>query len=278
MGTILQLQHGNISSLIAALGPEDAVVHNLENWSLKPLQDQSDVPGNQTLVRALAREFARMDIDEAFAPNVTRGSGNIIDTKDLLDMIWLDDPHVLHRNQYIHADGLFLGLGQAFVVSAGGCGIIVAGDGEHLCVAHAGRDSLIARSAVIGKPTRKHISVVDSIIEQFLWRGTTPRNITMTMLFSIPARGFEHSGDHPVHGAYNRALADFIGDRWPGGVLREGDKTFLDLDQVFVEQARQAGVTKAWAAHSLAEHPRLAHTRDGKSPDRRNLVIVKRES
>jgi copper oxidase (laccase) domain-containing protein len=278
MSTALRLKTGEAISLVAAFGPEDAAEFGLDNWSLRTLQEHGDVPNNQLLVKALSQEFCGMGVTEAFAPNVTRASGKITETKDMLDHIWLDHARTLRRNRYIHADGLFLGLGQAFAASAAGCGILIASAGEHLCVAHAGRDSLIDRGAVIGKPKRHHLSVVNAVVEQFKWREIEPSEITATLLFSIPARAFEHNADHPVHGAYNRALANFVDSRWPGGIHRENGKTFLDLEQVFVEQTLQAGITKTWAAHSLAEHPRLAHTRDGKSPDRRNLIIVKRES
>lgn len=278
MDTTVRLRIGKADSLVAAFGPNDAAEYSLGSWSLKPLQEHGDVPNNQLLVKALSQEFCSMDITDAFAPNVTRSSGKIVSTKEMFDCIWLDHARKLHRNRWIHADGLFLGLGQAFVASAGGCGIIIASAGDHLCVAHAGRDSLIERNAVIGRPKRVNLSVVDAIIEQFRWREIELSEITMILLFSIPMQAFEHNADHPVHGAYNRALADFVDHRWPGGILHEKEKTLLDLEQVFVGQARQAGVTKAWATHSLAEHPDLAHTRDGKSPDRRNLIVVKRES
>ncbi|HUY05333.1 MAG TPA: hypothetical protein VMV62_01280 [Candidatus Paceibacterota bacterium] len=278
MSTTLRLPTGRTTSLIAALGPDDAAEHSLDNWSLKRLQQHGDVPSNRSLVRALSQEFCGMGITEAFAPNVTRASARIIEPKELLDQIWLDGARTIRRNQYVHADGIFLAPDQAFIASAAGCGIVVASAGDYECVAHGGRDSLINRGAVVGKPTRAHISVVDAIIEQFRWLEIEPSEIAMVLLFSIPARAFEHDARHPVHGAYNRALADFADNRWPGSIIRENGTTFLDLEHVFMAQAIEAGITKVWMAHSLAEHSDLAHTRDGKGTDRRNLIIVKRES
>ena len=100
----------------------------------------------------------------------------------------------------------------------------------------------------------------------------------MIMLFAIPAETFEHRFDHPTYGEYNQALKMFVWDRWPGCLTGDETSMFLDLGKLFVEQARQAGVHGVSAMHSLAEFPRLAHTRDGSNPERRNLIIVRRDS
>ena len=99
----------------------------------------------------------------------------------------------------------------------------------------------------------------------------------MCMQFAIPAKWFEHTMDHPEHGAYNRALERFVGARWPDGIIRKNGSLFLDIEDIFLEQAREAGVRHAWSAHSLADFPDLAHTRDGRDPRRRNLFVVKRD-
>ncbi len=278
MSTTLRLPAGRITSLVSIFGPDDAAAYGLDSWSLKRLQQHGDISNNRLLVKALSQEFCNMGVTEAFAPNVTRASAKIIETRELLDQIWLDCARTIRRNQYVHADGIFLASDQAFVASAAGCGVIIAAAGNYLCVAHAGRDSLINRGAVVGKPTREHVSVVEAVIEQFRWREIEPGEIAMALLFSIPARTFEHDASHPVHGAYNRALADFVKTRWPDSIIREGGKTFLDLERVFLAQAIAAGVRKTWTQNSLAEHPDLAHTRDGKDANRRNLIVVKRES
>jgi hypothetical protein len=97
------------------------------------------------------------------------------------------------------------------------------------------------------------------------------------MLFAIPAEAFEHRFDNFHYGEYNQALDSFVSKQWEGCMTQGDNGMFLNLESVFVEQARQAGVQQVRAEHSLAEYPRLAHTRDGGDISRRNLIVVKRE-
>lgn len=274
---LIDPQVGRQSVSVAVLGPAYVEPHGLTGWSLKPIQFQDDISQNPLLAALLSREFFALDVREAFAPNVAAFSGRIADTAELTTKICLDKT-TLYRNRDKPADGIFLKPEQAFVMSAAGCAIILASAGDHFIAAHAGRDSLIEREAVLGRATRGHISIVDAIIEEFRKRDMSERNIEMVMMFAIPAKTFEHRFDHPLHGAYNQALNMFVWDRWPDCLAHNGNSMFLDLERLFVEQARLAGVRRVRAEHSLADFPRLAHTRDGNNPERRNLIIVKRDA
>lgn len=278
MSIVKRLSIGRSSAAISVSGPDDAKDHGLDNWSLKPLQKQWDVRGNRALAVNIARELGAIGAAEAFAPHVAPASAQIAQAADLTDHIVLRQGVVLHRNQSLPADGLFLRPEQTFVMSGAGCSIILAAGGDHLIVAHAARDSLIDRGAVEGTPTRKHVSIVNNIVEELRKRGVPLDAIRMAMLFAIPAKDFEHDGQHPTYGAYNRALFDFVNTRWPGGILQTEGKTCLDLEQIFIEQVRREGIRTAWAESSLSSFPELAHTRDGKGTERRNLLVVKREA
>lgn len=269
---------GEQSVTVAAFEPELVEPYGLTGWSLKPIQRQEDVERHGHLASRLSSELSFLDVKEAFAPNVAAFSGHIATSGDMTTKIVLDHA-ILRRNRELPADGVFLDPKQGFVMSAAGCPIILAGGGNYFIAAHAGRDSLIERNAVTGKGSRReHQSVVDAIADKFWQRGVPKRDIAMVMMFSIPAEAFEHRFDHPTYGEYNRLLDDFVRTRWPDCMTNGDNSMFLSLERVFAEQAVQHGISKVSACYSLAEFPRLAHTRDGGARDRRNLIVVRRDT
>ncbi len=273
-----QNQLGESRVLTRVFGPADALKYGVGNWSLGPLQNRSDVAKHPSLVSALRSVLQEMQVKDAFAPNVALSSARVIGTSLLL-RVPLDHGVVLHRNKTIPADAIFLEPGQAFVMSGAGCPVITATAGKNMIVAHASRDSLIDRDAVMGNPTDRHMSVVHAIVAALKNRGAKTSDICMTMRFAIPAKFFGHPKNHPnpTYRAYNRALKPFFArQKWQEGIREEGDSVFLDVQRLFVEQARLEGIHQAYFTESLKEFPHLAHTRDGKDPLRRNLIVVKR--
>ncbi|MHB0865518.1 MAG: hypothetical protein ACYC1Y_01255 [Minisyncoccota bacterium] len=265
------------SVTLGALGPKSARQQGFLNWSLQQMQNQEDVYRHYGLATGLYMALRTLNVRRAYAPQVAPASAAIVDASVLRDRIRLTGNVSLYRGKDVPADGVFLKPNEAFVMSSAGCPVIIAHADEHMIVAHAGRDSLIDRGAVIGTPTRKHVSIVDAIIDAFKQKSVAIHRMTMCMQFSISAEAFEHRFDHPQHGAYNRALASFIDEKWPASAMRKtADSLLLNLESVFIEQARQAGIRNVWTFLSLSECPDLAHTRDGKKPDRRNLILVKR--
>ncbi|MHB8913412.1 MAG: hypothetical protein ACYC4I_00115 [Minisyncoccota bacterium] len=261
---------------IRVLSPRYAETIGLKSWSLRGLQTPEDVTSNMPLVRALRKSLLEFGVTRAFAPHVAAASGKIVNPAKLTTDIPFWEV-VVQRNQGLPADGVFLKPEGAFMMSGAGCPIILASAGKHLIVAHAGRDSLIDRGAVMGKQSRRRLSIVDEIVCTFGRNGRSPKEIAMVMMFAIPAGNFEHRENHPVYGEYNRALVTFA-ERWRGAILWRNGHPHLNLERVFLEQARQAGVRRAQAICQLDDFSGLAHTRDGKDSNRRNLIIVKRIS
>jgi hypothetical protein len=242
------------------------------------MQNQHDLQEHYQLAMGIHVALRGMGAKRAYAPSVAAASARIIASSELKNRIRLSSID-LYRNKDIPADGTFLNRNEAFVMSAAGCPMIIASAGDHLIVAHAGRDSLVDRRAVMGAtPYREHLSVVHSIIEAFAEKGLAPKTIKMCMQFAIPAEVFEHRFDHPRHGPFNRALKKFVDERWPGCTTEKDGRMFLNLEFLFEEQAKQAGVRNVWAINSLAVFPLLAHTHDGRDPRARNLFLVKREN
>lgn len=269
---------GGLPLTVGVACPNEAEKNGITSWSLKPLRNKHAVIDERSpLVAGLRKTLRKMGTHYVYAPNVTTFSARIVDTRVPWRRLSVGDGRFLHVSDFCSADGVLLSRGRSFIMSGSGCPIILASGENNVVVAHAGRDSLIDRGAVGGKPTREHVSVVDAIVDAFAKRGTRPPQIEMLMLFSIPAAAFGHPLDHPIHGKHNRLLADFL-RRWPDS-HHIVDKTamYLDLEGLFLAQAEQAGVSKAHVAHPIGQHPELAHTRDGKDPSRRNLIVVKRD-
>ncbi|MBU6388643.1 hypothetical protein KGQ72_02100 [Patescibacteria group bacterium] len=219
-----------------------------------------------------------MRADKAYAPHIEPASARIVDTTELKEKIRLGAVD-LFRNHDLPADGTFLEPGDAFVMSAAGCPIIIAADryGRYVVVAHAGRDSLIDRGAVVGEPTEgRHLSVVHAVVAAFEQRGMPARDLEMHMLFSIPVSVFDHDLDHPQYGRYNRQLGEFVDERWRRCTDYKDGSLFLNLEHIFIAQAAEMHVVSLQAVHRLDHYPDLAHTHDGEDRGRRNLFIVKR--
>ena len=273
----LKVSIGRTEATVGVLCPDDAQKRQISSWSLRPMQTQQDAHKNPDLVRGLRDALSRMGVHRAYAPSVSWANARIVDNRILSEKIPLGDGVVLHRNRSVRADGVFIEVGQAVVMSVAGCPPVIAAGSEQMLVAHAGRDSLIDPNAITGKEPRKNISVVNAIVEAFEERGISADKIAMCMLFAISAEIFEHKFDG--HGAeYNRALATFVAEKWPRGAIQKRNSVCIDLEEIFLHQALQAGVHHAWVAHSLAKFPAFAHTRDGHpdAPRRRNLIVVKR--
>ena len=268
---------GRLDATVNAWSPDDALQYGVESWSLRQMQTQDDAVRDPSLARGL--RIALAGVKTAYAPNVAVSSAAVVPTENLKkNKIQLRGTSI-YRNKEAPADGVFLNRDEAVVMSGSGCPIIIATAGRRMVVAHAGRDSLIERSAVLGMPTRRHVSVVNAIIEALLGKGEPLNGIVMCMLCSVPAELFEHRFDHPQYGSYNHALVNFVDARWPGCTTRRGNvAVFLNLESVFTAQALEAGVWHTWAMSSLRDYTALAHTRDGKCPSRRNLFVVKRNT
>lgn len=274
-----EVKVGQLKVAANAWSPGDVQQYGLSNWSLRPIQKQKDAYyEHRRLANGLCAALVSMGVQRAYAPNVVVASARIVDTSELTVRIKLGVELHIYRNQEFPADGVFLWPGDAFMMSGAGCPLIIATAGENMVVSHAGRDSLIDRGAVMGKPTRNCGSVVDSVIDALLNRKIPAGDINMCMMFAVPAEKFGHPESHPVHGEFNRRMGVYAHNLWPGSVTKKDGTIFIDLEALFVEQARQRGVLHAWTMRSLTEHPDLAHTRDGKNISRRNLYVVRRNA
>ncbi len=245
-----------------------------KGWSLAPVQEQKDIEDYPLLAMGLRDNLRGMGVHRCYATNVAEFSGNVlINPNDLRKEIDLGKNILMYRDRSIKADGIRIPRGRALIASGRGCPFIVATSDEYMFVAHAGRDSMIDRGVIDGKPTRGNISVVESLIEAFLELGVPAEEITMRMEFSIPATVFEHRFNGP-DGEHNHKLWEFIQEQWPTAAVQRNGGILLDLEELFERQAREAGVTDARAENSLPELPNLVHSRNS---TKSNLFVFKND-
>src|SRR5690348_10075568 len=95
------------------------------DWSLAKLKVPGDEQLNPTEAERLGRVLASHGIKRAFAPRVADSSAIIVPKSELTDVIELPHGVKLFRNARLPADGTTLGPGDAFIMSGGGCPVIV---------------------------------------------------------------------------------------------------------------------------------------------------------
>ena len=250
--------------LIRIFGAAEAHQNGLTRWSL---DDLHGAPARKHLIStALGIELRKLRVCRAYAPNGAAGSARVLDSRELRERVRLGRNTFLHRNSAVSADGVFLERGEAFVAVSAGDPLIIAGGGEYAIVANAPLESLVAPEAVTGALLRRRVSIVHAIVELLRKRGVRSWNILLCLQFAPPPEACEYPLDDPEEGAYRRALGAYVDERWPGCATRPADARLrLDCEALVIEQARQIGITRAWA------------TRGGELLDG-NLVIVRRNA
>ncbi len=274
---------GDTAFVVHAFGPGVAMDLCASNWSLKTLQTSEDVKkeDNIQIVNALKSTLGILRVHKALAPNVAPASGEVIAyDSPWPEMLEIGQGICIHRNPKLPADGVFLNQKEAFIMSGAGCPIIITSVGGKAILAHAARDSLVPRNWIENNTKKQSGGIVQNIFHaiRLVVPRVKPSDIMMHMVFSIPAKSFVHCFDDPSYGDYNRALSRFVRRRWCDGIREcvDSEGVYLDLGRIFLGQAVDLGIRNAEVSQTLDMRPDLAHTRDGHSPSRRNLIVVKR--
>ncbi len=71
----------------------------------------------------------------------------------------------------VQADACDVPKGSSFWLSSADCPTLIVTDGEKVVCAHCGYKSLVDQQALVGKPSRHHFSVVDTVIAEFADRS-----------------------------------------------------------------------------------------------------------
>lgn len=201
------------------------------NWTLKPFQ----TPGDEQTVPDLAGRLAQIGmaygVQNLYAPSPVDFNGRVVGREDFSKLFHLGENVVLHRG--VRADGMELAPRSAFLLSTGGCPIIVAVLGQKVVVAHAGLKCLLRWDA----SEQEHVSVVENIARRF---GTPlSRHPSAWTFWSIRQHRYKHSLTDPRYKDESERIVASIPEKKYGcAVNSEGD---IDLPLVIRAQLRQHG-------------------------------------
>jgi len=216
-----------------------------------------------------------------YAPHVSVQSAKVVEAQMVkLNRIALIGPgeKSLWRNNFLGADGIVLPRGDAFMMCAGGCPVLIATGENHMIVAHAGRESLIDREFIkTGVRSRPQTGIVDSIVQKFQEYHVHPAQLRFHVMYAIPADEFLHHLNHKIYGEYNRKLLAYLRSKWPRAISSENSTEFcLDIGSLIIGQSYDALVSDVVVTDYLDEYPDLTHTRKkGSSATLRNLIAIK---
>ena len=250
--------HENVRCTAVCVAPNDV------DWSLKDLYtpESGDSPFAREVADSLYEHGVRGTV---FGPTVTDMNAHLTDADKLTTEILLPHGITLYRNPGLKADGLPLSAdaGETFVMSGGGCPIIVAiGDGE-VIAAHASRDSMIDRTRVMtGSQSRQHESVLHAIVREFKDWDISPSQVHVHVYFSVPAAAFTHDFSDAAYGAFNRALHRDLRKRGLGDDVMQKATGAFSIPALCAGLGRQLGLGKVEKSCMLPQHGRFGYTRN----------------
>lgn len=273
---------------VACLSPVETD-GEVRNWTLKQL----DHPAFKArLLNALPHERPR----RYFAPTVDRMSGATQPQEAFTILYPLSRNCIVQRPGFRHAsnekvacDGTSVGRHDGFLMSAGGCPLIVVSgtthEGEEICLAaHAGRESLVDPFFTRSKPVpRPHTSGVNTLVAYAEVLGARPEDLTLRSFYSLPWHTFTHALDDPKYGERNTLRYEYLRGLGMAGVFLERDDGVLclSLSMLIKLQAERLGVGKIEVGEcTLPENGPFAYTSHANpalSGSMRNLVYLVRK-
>lgn len=252
------------------------------NWSMKggsPKEAEKKNPGILSKVAQLAEECGC----RIYAPHPSTFTGKVCRKEVLVDE-WI--PGVLYRGTY--ADGTVLDrMGDAYGLASADCMTAVIRDaGSGMVVgAHAGRDSLIDRGRLEGRPARRLESVLFSAAAMLAnqRRRLDKRLLRSFLTCGIGPRDFAHEWDHFVHGAVNeRMVQDILRTYGMSVVLPPRELGQISLHALARAHLQRVGLNESQigsdATDTFADRDSYgfplwhSHRRDGDG--KRNFVLV----
>lgn len=265
-----------LSRKVFGFGPARIAVHGIagtvENWRMT----RSDPSTFQNIVRASPKHVTQLRM-----PIPSKANALIARKSDFARPFCVEDKEVIGG---VYADGCFIHPHQAFGIVSADCATIVIhdGSGEFLIAAHAGRDSVIDREAILtGVPSREHFGVVHTVVSCAKEIGIRVRSLHLGVFGGIRSN-FLHNPQHSVHGPFNQAFIKWC--RNAEGAVRNSRTGDIDMYCVIQSVAVQLGIPRSNIAFDDIDTgngevcgvtPRWASHRHGR-PLTRNLALVSR--
>lgn len=257
-------------------GPAIVAFHGIagsvSNWKV----DREDPESFEKIVNVLPRY-----VDSVRMPIPTDSNALIAHPDDFKRTFVVGED--VRISDGVKADGCIIPPYHSFGIVSADCATIVAHcNAIFLIAAHAGRDSVIDRDAILGKPaTRMRFGVVHAILSMAR-RAVIPKEVLHIGVFGGIRSRLYHDPDHEAHGAYNRALVRYCSD-FEGAVLDE-KRGEIDMYAVIRGIAISLGIPAENIAFDdvdtgkeelVGGKRRFASHRHG-TPGTRNLTLVSR--
>ena len=272
---------------------EIAVYGACRNWRFAGGTAQEMDEANPGIVNALQKVITRHRIERALVPRPVFGT-DIVNRVQLTQMLF---PRFYRGAQ---ADGVRLNFtNDAYLLSSADCPCVVICDPRKAIALamHAGRDALIDRDLIAGKPARAQFSVIDRAMDLMRNRGWVKGSpLYVFIAAGIGPIGFTHPTTPTFWGednqeyvndrhASNRELITYLKqtyDRFHFNIVTDDDRGSIDLVELIIAQLSEYGVTREqieWdgvdTAFDQDENNQFLFHSWRRDPETRNLVMVK---
>ncbi len=260
---------------------------SLGTWSLDRLKIEGDQATDADFISLFLGVLSYLNpagSGKVYAPNTSLPTARVSHPEKFSRKIVVGARTVIHTNPDYPTEGTWPEPDEFVVYPTGGCPILVFEGGGQLCVAHAGRDSLVDRERIkTGKKSREHESVIHAVVHEFRERGITgPGTIRVHGFFGLPPRAFDHSRDHEIYGTINQRMAEELNVPGRKPVIAHSKKAGTEVfdlgalvhnqceDIPEIAHVRYDFSLERVGSHAYTKHP-IEHLRD-----KRNLAAIAR--
>lgn len=251
------------------------------NWSLKQLEESA-------FRRRLYEELGDLK-EEAnlfLAPTVEYLSGVMLRKSEFTRDIPLGSsgPHLRRPEKDRKADGVWLDPGDGFLMSAGGCPVIILTTPNGNCgVAHAALDSLIDPYLVHheqGREPHPYPSIIDAMVETAMRTGVHPTAMTLRAFYAVPWQSFRYSKRDPIYGIRNSRLHIHMQTEGFGqAIITHEGHEHVCVDTLIWLQAKKRRIGTIEVNRTLpynGKFPYVTNQNPDLTRDSRSLIIVTR--
>jgi|GEM_PF-6171081 len=237
---------------------------NPYNWSFAQLElGTTEHETRIELMRRLDAISKRYETQNWYAPVPIQFNGRIVLPPQLNNPISIsNETGRIWRGA--EADGIMLPYGSGFLISTGGCPIIIATDGEQVCAAHAGLESVVPWGG----------DVVANIAAEF----TDPQKVIVRVFYAIRRERykFELNSTHAVR-SLHVLDALYKHGYWDCVSTQEPLVDVIDIPALIARRVKVLGMIKANQDEDEIFLPKK-HAHDTRDPkplnSYRNLIAV----
>lgn len=199
--------------------------------------------GDSAIITETLKFYAEINgVKNIFAPSCKKFNTKIVCENDLRHKIRLRGGLVIHQGFF--ADGVILTTkGNAFFIASADCPTIVAIGKNIAITAHAGLGCLIDKNKIYSnKPSRKHESVVDAIMEKFIKARENTDEMRVFITCGIKDVNYSYPITHPQYGNRNKTLINYLLRKYAYCLMGDFGGGSISINNLIEEQFVRWGV------------------------------------